>query len=211
MKIEATMDRRRAIKWMLAAAGAASAVDPRAFAAVPDGKGYGSDPNLMESYKPGDLWPLTFSAAQRETAAALCEVILPGDANCPGAKQLGVHEFIDEWISAPYPRQQKDRPIVIEGLDWLAAETKKRFQKSFPELNESQQRQICDDICYEPKAERRFREAARFFARFRDLTCAGFYTTPEGMKDVGYSGNVPLTQYDGPSADVLAFLKLNQP
>jgi len=165
----------------------------------------------MESYKPGDLWPLTFSAAQRETAAALCEVILPADANCPSAKQLGVHEFIDEWISAPYPRQQKDRPIVMEGLDWLAVESKKRFQKNFPELNESQQRQICDDICYEPKAERRFREAARFFARFRDLTCAGFYTTPEGMKDVGYSGNVPLTKYDGPSAEVLAFLKLNQP
>jgi len=205
------MDRRRAIKWMLTAAAAASAVDPRAFAAAPGGKGYGSDPNLMESYKPGDLWPLTFSAAQRETAAALCEVILPADANCPSAKQLGVHEFIDEWISAPYPRQQKDRPIVMEGLDWLAVESKKRFQKNFPELNESQQRQICDDICYEPKAERRFREAARFFARFRDLTCAGFYTTPEGMKDVGYSGNVPLTKYDGPSAEVLAFLKLNQP
>ena len=188
-------------------------MDPRAFGATPSpgGKGYGSDPNLMETYKPGDLWPLTFSAAQRETAATLCEVILPADANCSSAKQLGVHEFIDEWISAPYPRQQKDRPVILEGLDWLAAESKKRFQKGFAELSVAQQRQICDDICYEPKAERRFKQAARFFDCFRDLTCSGFYTTPEGMKDVGYNGNVPLTKYDGPSPEVLAFLNLNQP
>ena len=203
------MDRRRALKWMLTAAAAASAVDPRAFAATPSATGYGTDPKLMETYKPGELWPLLFSAAQRQTAAALCDVILPGDASCPGAKQLGVHEFIDEWISAPYPRQTMDRPVVLEGLDWLAAESKKRFKKSFHELTEPQQRQICDDICYQPKAERPFKQAARFFALFRDLSCAGFYTTPEGMKDIGYNGNVPLTKYDGPSPEVVAFLKLN--
>jgi hypothetical protein len=36
----------------------------------------------------------------------------------------------------------------------------------------------------------------------------GFYTTPQGMKDIQYLGNVPLTQFDGPSTEVLQFLKL---
>jgi hypothetical protein len=59
-----------------------------------------------------------------------------------------------------------------------------------------------------PKAKPPFAEAARFFTRFRDLTAGGFYTTPEGMKDIQYVGNVPLTKWDGPPPEVLAYLKL---
>ena len=40
--------------------------------------------------------------------------------------------------------------------------------------------------------------AAKFFAKFRDLTAGGFYTTPVGMKDIGYTGNTPLAKFDGP-------------
>jgi len=36
----------------------------------------------------------------------------------------------------------------------------------------------------------------------------GFYTTPAGMKDIQYLGNVPLTKFDGPPAEVLNYLKL---
>ena len=50
--------------------------------------------------------------------------------------------------------------------------------------------------------------AARFFARYRDLTAGGFYTTPEGMKDIGYTGNVQLASYPGPSPAALKQLGL---
>jgi hypothetical protein len=53
------------------------------------------------------------------------------------------------------------------------------------------------------------KKAAQFFARFRDLVAGGFYTTPEGMKDIQYLGNVPLTKFDGPPPEVLAYLKLS--
>ena len=36
----------------------------------------------------------------------------------------------------------------------------------------------------------------------------GFYTTPVGMKDIGYVGNVPLAKFDGPPADLVAKLGL---
>lgn len=200
------MDRRTALKWMLTASAALA--QPHLLAVAPSARGYGRDPNVMEVYKPGDLWPLTFTPEQHATAVALCDVILPADERSPSASQLKVPDFIDEWISAPYPAYQKDRRQVLAGLAWLNRETKKRFGKGFSELSELEKRAICDDISYAPKARPAFRKSAAFFVTFRNLTMSGFYTTPEGMKDIQYLGNVPLTQFDGPTPEVLAFLKL---
>jgi hypothetical protein len=204
------IDRREAIKWVLAATATVSLLEARSLGAAPTqaAKGYGSDPKLMEVYQAGDVWPLTFTPEQRKTAAALCDVIIPADDRSPSASQLAVHDFIDEWISAPYPKQQDDRKEVLAGLAWLEGESKKRFRNSFVGLSEEQKGKICDDISFVPKARSRFKTGAQFFTKFRNLTAGGFYTTPEGMKDIQYVGNVALTKFDGPPPEVLAFLKL---
>ena len=205
------MDRRAAIKWMLAAAAAVTVLERGAFgagASAVTAMGYGTDPDLLKEYKPGDLWPLTFTDQQRATAAALCDVIIPADAKSPGASTLHVHEFINEWISAPYPGHDADRRIVLEGLKWLDAESQRRFGASFTDLVLKQKTSICDDICSTTKAKPDFRTAAQFFRKFRDLTACGFYTTSDGMKDIGYVGNVPLATFDGPPPEVLKKLGL---
>jgi hypothetical protein len=97
---------------------------------------------------------------------------------------------------------------VLEGLAWLDAEAQRRFGQDFTNLIFSQQHALCDDIGHAPAAKPEFKTAARFFARFRDLTAGGFYTTPEGMKDIGYVGNVPLTAFAGPPPEVLKQLGL---
>jgi len=202
------INRREAIKWVLAASAALPLLDRHAIAAQRTAMGYGYDPKLMDSFKPGDLWPLTFTPEQRKAAAALCDLIIPADSKSPSASQLNVQDFIDEWISAPYPKQERDRTVVVEGLAWLDAESKKRFKHSFVDLTDAQKGQIADDICYEPKAAAHFKKAAGFFNRFRDLTTSGFYTTPEGMKDIQYVGNIPQTSFEGPPPEVLKYLKL---
>jgi hypothetical protein len=163
---------------------------------------------LVRDYKPGELWPLTFNEAQRLTAAALCAVILPAHPPHPSAADLGVHDFIDEWVSAPYPVQRGDRLVILHGLEWIETESRKRFERSFPNLVRVEQHSICDDLCSVERAGPAFSEAANFFARFRDLTAGGYYTTPEGMKDIGYTGNLPLASFDGPSPEVLSRLGL---
>ena len=203
------VSRRESIKWVVAASATASFLSTRGFGANVAARGYGQDPKLLETYKPGDLWPLTLTKEQRRTAAVLCDVIIPADDKSPSASQLGVHDFIDEWISAPYPMQQEDRKTILAGFSWLDSESKKRFKNAFVDLSEDQRRQICDDICFEPKAKPAMKKAAQFFNRFRDLTAGGFYTTPEGMEDILYLGNVPLTKFDGPPPEVLAYLKLS--
>lgn len=205
------LDRRDAIKWMLTAAAAMTVLERNTFAATaaaPASVGYGSDPDLLKDYKAGDAWPLTMTDAQRRTAAVLCDVIIPQDAKSPSASALHVHDFIDEWISAPYPDQRKDRTTVLEGLAWIDAESQKRFGAGFADLVRKQQTQICDDICFTETAKPEFKQAALFFRKFRDLTAGGFYTTPEGMKDIGYVGNVPLPEFAGPPPEVLKKLGL---
>jgi hypothetical protein len=207
----ARMDRREAIKWMMAAAASVALLDRDALGAAAKpttAKGYGTDPDLLKDYKPGDLWPLTFNEAQRMEAAALCDVIIPQDGRGPAASSVHVHEFIDEWISAPYAEQVRDKEVIIEGLTWLTAESQKRFGADFANLVARQRTAICDDICYVPNAKPEFRKGAQFFKKFRDLTASGYYTTPEGMKDVGYVGNVPLATFDGPPPEVLKKLGL---
>ncbi len=203
------MDRREAIKWMLAASAALSVLDRRGFGASTARSGYGIDPNLMQVYKPGDFWPLTFTPEQHRTVAALCDAILPADNKSPSASEVKVPDFLDEWISAPYPRQQADRQEILEGLVWLDTESVRRFHKPFAELVERQKQEICDDICSLQKSGVPFQGAARFFAKFRDLTMGGFYSTPDGMKDIQYLGNIPLAKFDGPPPEVLAYLKLD--
>lgn len=211
MNSPAPMDRRDAIKWMMTAVASTALLDRTAFGATATpgtAKGYGSDPDLLKTYKPGDLWPLTFTADQRATAAALCDVIIPADAKGPSASAVRVHEFIDEWISAPYPGHDNDKRIIVEGLTWLDAESQKRSGNRFVNLVARQKNAICDDICYLPNAKPEFRTAAQFFRRFRDLTSGGYYTTPEGMKDIGYIGNVALEKYEGPTPEALKHLGL---
>ncbi len=78
----------------------------------------------------------------------------------------------------------------------------------FAALPESEKQQICDHICHVPSAKQEFKPAAQFFAKFRNLTAGGFYTTQEGMKDIQYIGNIPLKAFEGPPLQVLAHLKL---
>jgi hypothetical protein len=210
----AAVDRRTVIKWMFTAAAALSVSDHTLFAAdtdsvrTPGGKGYGSDPDLLKNYVPGELWPLTLSGSQRAAATKLCDLIIPADATSPSASSVGVVDFIDEWISAPYPAHEKDRRLILEGLAWLDAESAKRFGRPFADLVLGQQTALCDDICYVPKARAELAKGAEFFRRFRDLTAGGYYTTPAGMKAIGYTGNVPLATFDGPPESLLQKLGL---
>jgi hypothetical protein len=173
-------------------------------------KGYGTDPNLVEVHQPGDLWPLTFTAAQRKTATALADVILPKDDFGPAASSVGVVEMVDEWVSAPYPAQLADRPVILDGLAWIETESTKRFGKLFAALSEAQKRAICDDICFHATAKAEFKKGAGFFSRFRSLCAGAYYGTPEGWRAIGYVGNVPLQSFDGPPAEVLERLGVVQ-
>jgi hypothetical protein len=207
--LDRRMDRRTALKWMFTAAASVPVLRNRLLAQdAPPANGYGADPDLLKTYKPGELWPLTFTEEQRRIATKLADIIIPADRHSPAASKVGVVEFLDEWVSAPYPRHRQDRTQILDGFAWLDRQAEKRFEMKFAELYPNHWRPICDEICSVQKAKPDNLAAARFFARFRDLTAGGFYTSPEGRKDLRYIGNVPMASWDGPPPEVLKHVGL---
>ena len=213
------MDRRHALKIMAIAAATPGMVscEPSApgsdVASVPvptsnpRAKGTAADPDLIAPVVP---WQRSLGADELASLAVLCDVIIPADDRSPSASQVGAQDFIDEWVSAPYPGNERDAVLIRGGLVWLDRESVERFGEGlrFRDLTSEQQHAICDDICFVPDASERYEMGARFFDRVRYLTSTAFWTTTEGMTDLEYIGNVPMAQWDSPPPEVLRHLGL---
>ena len=204
------IDRRLALKWISAAAAtpALGGLALRAAdAPLPSATGYGPDPDMTKVYQPGDVWPLTFSDAQRKLATLLCDLLLPTEGSSPGATAVGVPDFLDEWISSPYPDQKRDRQLLLEGFEALDGLAGKRGGTAFVSLPKEDQLAICRELAKAAKSNPK-EFPASFFLRLRDLVAGGFYTTPAGMHDLGYRGNIPSIEWTGPPPEVLEALGL---
>jgi hypothetical protein len=204
------MDRRDTLAW-LARALALGVSPATAFAAPPSltaavasparvpERGYGQDPDLANPVVP---WPLTLTPEQRRTVTRLADLVLPADERSPAASAIGVPEFVDEWVSAPYPLQRADRSLLETGLRWLDARAGGRFIS----LNAAAAGLILDEICDARSA--REDEAAAFFGRVRQICLIGYFTSKVGMADLGYVGNQPSNRFAGPPTEILARLGL---
>ena len=206
------LHRRQTLKLLGAAAASAPLLGFSASSAAVQAKTKGAevifsptDPDLLN---PVVHWSMKLTKHELDELAILADVIIPADDQSPAASQLGAQDFINEWVSAPYPQQERDLVLVRGGIVWLNAEANRRFSQPFRDLTAAQRKQICDDICLESKAKPEHRYGARFFAKVRDLTATAFYTTTEGMADIGYIGNRPMQTFEGPSDEVLRMLKL---
>lgn len=204
------MERRDALKalGLTAALPVVDQAQPRPKAAQkpvppPGPAGTPSDPDLL---RPKAWWPKVLTPGELATLSALCDLLIPADEKSPSAAQVGVPDFINEWVSAPYDYQRNVSVTVRGGLAWLNTEAQRRFGKTFVALTGGERTAIADDICYAPDARPEWQSAAQFFDLIRDLTATGFYTTREGMKDLQYIGNMALPKYDGPPPAVLAHL-----
>lgn len=170
------------------------------------GPKYGQDPDLLNPTTP---WPKTMTQEQLNLVAHLSDIICPEDEGGPSATAVGVPDVIDEWVSAPYIDQQNDRVLILNGLQWLDDEASRRFGNIFMNVSEAEQLQIIDDIAYEAQMEvAEFEHAAIFFDKLRTLVLGGYFTSPQGMRDIGYMGNVPIIgDYPGPTDEARTHLE----
>jgi hypothetical protein len=220
------LSRREALKWMgvmsataaipmtLSAAAIGGASTNGDFAAWPQptlrpvaAAGYGQDPNLIVP-EPGP-WPRIMTEPQLALLAVLSDIIVPAENGVPSASEVGVPDVLDEWISAPYPRQQEHRAVMEPGFLWMDNESQRRYEKPFIHLSEAQRLEIVDDIAF---AERPVLPGLEmpglFFSGLRSLVVGAFFTSPEGIKDLGYIGNTPIQgDYPGPTAEALVHLE----
>ena len=208
------LSRRATLRWfaavMAAAPLAACGESPSGFNwATPEpltGPGYGGDPNMLEPSVP---WPLTLTRQELIATTALVDLILPADGTASAASDVGVPAFIDEWVSAPYATQQRDRALIVPGLAWLDAESMARNNGTmFASASAEAKAAILDDIAWKDRVKPGLEEPARFFARIRSLSMGAWFTSAEGWDYLGYLGNTPITgDYPGPTPEALAHLE----
>lgn len=218
------MTRRESLKWLgLLAAGSAVSLTAGCSKVLeetisPQGhwpslelppitaKGYGTDPNML--LPPESPWPLTLTNEQLTQVAILANYIVPREGDSPSASEVNVPSVIDEWVSSPYNGQQKDRVTILHGLAWIDDESMLRYEKVFAKLEIAQQKAILDDISYfDDNTPAQFQRIGNAFLRFKNLILGAYFCTPQGCKDIGYLGNVPIAgDYPGPTAQAKAHL-----
>ncbi len=196
------LTRREALKRVIAVSATLGAFGISSFGAA-GARGIGTDPNLLKKEIP---WPLVLSDAEKRAVTALADVIIPADEHGPAASKVGVTEFLDEWVSAPYEQQESDRKVIQTGLAWLDAEATARFGKGFAECAGEQHTALLDDIVRDGSEANK--KAFSFFKLFRDRAAGGYYSTPVGWEAIGYVGNKPIAEFPGPPPEVLKHLGL---
>ncbi|MCK0144785.1 gluconate 2-dehydrogenase subunit 3 family protein [Arenibacter sp. F26102] len=201
------MDRRKSIKSIilggvaggLAINGCKPGTEGEAEAAdalVQDEKHFGRTPEEKELLQ--ELYAEQFfNEHQLETLGVLCALIIPASGTYGSATDAGVPDFI-EFMAKDIPEYQTP---LAGGLMWLDHKSNKEYGVEFKTAAEAQQKEILDAIAFPDKENPSYEE--EFFSLIRNLTVTGYYTSKEGIEDLGYKGNSPNV-WDGVPEDVLA-------
>jgi gluconate 2-dehydrogenase gamma chain len=141
--------------------------------------------------------PKLFNAHEYETVARLSELIIPADDVSGSALEAGAPEFID--VIASHNEELATR--LVGGLAWLDRQMESSQGKPFLTCTPEQQLAMLDLIAYRKNATK-YATGVRFFDWMRRLTADAFYTSPMGIKDVGYMGNKGMTVFQVPDAAI---------
>lgn len=126
--------------------------------------------------------PVFFSKEEGTTLAELTERILP-KTETPGAKDVGVPEFIDLMVGECY--EPKLQTVFKKGLADLAASCQKEYGQGFVDCSTEQQDAILTGLQTAAKTNKTKEE--NFFRLLHELTFLGYFRSEEiGTKVLTY-------------------------
>jgi hypothetical protein len=133
---------------------------------------------------------------QRASVDVIAEAIIPA-TDTPGARAAGVAAFIEVIVGEWY--HEDERTLFMRGLADVDSRSQADFQKPFLDLSAPQQHAILTGLEAESRAMPRG-APQHFFARMKDLTLYGYYTSEIGLtQELGdvfmpgrYDGAAPL-------------------
>ena len=141
--------------------------------------------------------PKFFSPHDYKTLQALCQTIIPADADSGGAIEAGAPEFID-LLTSENPDYQR---VLGGGLLWLDSTCSDRYDNvnGYLDCSPEQQKEILDLIAYRKNAVANpaLNTGAGFFSFLRNMTADGFFTSEIGIKYLGYIGSAFLKEFPG--------------
>jgi len=139
--------------------------------------------------------PKFFAAHEYKTLQALCQTIIPADAESGGAIEAGAPEFIDLLTSENTQYQVK----LSGGLMWLDSICSDHYGQVYLDCSPQQQKETLDQIAYRNNAatDERLSQGVEFFSFLRNMTADGFFTSEIGIKYLGYIGSTFLKEFPG--------------
>jgi hypothetical protein len=171
---------------------------------LPTKVGYGNDPDLFNPHAP---WPRIMTSSQLREVATLADIILPKVGSYPAPSEVGIADFVDEWVSAPYPDQEGDRALILGGLAWLDAEAQRLWHSDFNALDAPQKTQLLEHTARPPTtADPQAIQLYGFFRRLRSVTVGAYYSLERNFPEIGYIGNVAMESFPPPTAEEEAFI-----
>ena len=142
--------------------------------------------------------PKLFNAHEYRTLRRLTELIIPADDVSGSAVEAGAPEFID-LIAA---NNEDLATQLTGGLSWLDRASERRFGKRFVDAAASDQTTLLDGIAYRKNESPDTGPGIVFFDWMRRLTADAFYTSPVGVKDIGFRGNKGMTVFEIPASAI---------
>ena len=162
-----------------------------------------------------------FNDREFRTLERLSELVLPADDGGPSGREGGAPEFIDLLSS----QNEELADIFSGGMLWLDSASRHHNGMRFAEADEEQQKAILDslvaaereadggDTRWDTRDYGRFsvfgvrrpsemRRGLEFFGWTRRLIVDAYYTSPAGIKDLGFMGNASHTEYKVPRESI---------
>jgi gluconate 2-dehydrogenase gamma chain len=143
----------------------------------------------------GPYVPKHFDAHGFKTLQALCDTIIPPDADSGGAVEAGAPEFIDLLTS----ENAEYQATFGDFFRWLDDACSKRYGKPWIDCAKAQQTEILDVVAYRKNAEQdaSLEKQVFGFSFLRNFVADGFFTSKIGIRYLGYKGNTYLTAFPG--------------
>src|SRR5260370_35555722 len=144
-------------------------------------------------YKPKGL-----NAHEYGTLQKLADLIIPSDERSPGASAAGAPEFIDLLAS----QNPQLLAIYTGGIAWLDYTMQRRSLSDFLSAKPEQQTALLDLIAYRKNESAELGPGIHFFEWARRMVVDAYYTSPIGIKEVGYLGNTAVAKLKDPQEGV---------
>ena len=187
------MDRRQALRWLVAAAGARwlDGLHPEQLLA------WGREAHAR-ARPAGEAAPEALEAHASRTVIAAAERIIPA-TDTPGATDAGVGAFIDHMLAGWYPVAERAR--FLEGLSELDDRSRAAHGRDFADCTGAQQDALLSAYDDEVAALRRMPPDRRagtpanpddhWFAMLKFLTVWGYCTSEVGQRETLRSYPLP--------------------
>lgn len=159
-----------------------------------------------DSVASGAYKPKAFTEHEYLTLEKLADWIVPADDHSPGATEAGAPAFIDLLAS----QNAELAAIYTGGIAWLDRQMERRYGHDFVGSQAGQQSAMLDLIAYRKNETAELAPGIRFFDWARRMVVDAFYTSPMGVKDVGYMGNTAVAKFEVPR-EVLDYVMKRSP